>query len=230
MQTHLRSRLKSKKWGVLLYVCNDLMVFPAQISGEIMRKTLVTKSDITKNDMVDILIEWRLNGIHEDQAFVWPHFTPTVFAPPRAPWASPVLSHAFHGNVACHILTDIERQRMMQDMVRKMNWHCATGVGHIHQLLWAPCDDSNVGREKLAKGLNAEGIDALLYVCADLNRVPLQLPRRDVKRTLIHQLTDWVSFAYFYFTLSRGHDPIFAAHDTAVKCPLVDTGGLACSS
>lgn len=58
---------------------------------------------------------------------------------------------------------------MMQDMARKMNWHCAAGVGHIHQLLWAPCDDSNVGKEKLAKSLNAEGIDALLYVCADLN-------------------------------------------------------------
>ncbi|KAJ3889198.1 hypothetical protein GG344DRAFT_52178 [Lentinula edodes] len=80
---------------------------------------------------------------------------------------------------------------MMQDMAKKMNWHCATGVGHIHQLLWAPYDDSNVGREKLAKGLNAEGIDALLYVCADLNRVPLQLPRREVKRILIHQLIDW---------------------------------------
>ncbi|KAJ3803931.1 hypothetical protein F5876DRAFT_53988, partial [Lentinula aff. lateritia] len=173
MQIHLRSRLKSKKWGVLLYICNDLMVFPAQISNEIARKAL------------------RLNSIHEDQAFVWPHFTPTDIAPPRAPWASPVLSRTFHGNVACHTLTDLEQKEMMQDMARKMNWHCAAGVGHIHQLLWAPCDDSNVGKEKLAKSLNAEGIDALLYVCADLNRVPLQLPRREIKRTLIHQLTDW---------------------------------------
>ncbi|KAH7873693.1 uncharacterized protein C8R40DRAFT_1007423, partial [Lentinula edodes] len=183
--------LKSKKWGVLLYVCNDLMVFPAQISDEIAKKALVTKGDITKDDMVETLIEWRLNGIHEDQAFVWPHFTPTDITPPRASWASPVLSRTFHGNVACHMLTDVERKKIMQDMAKKMNWHCATGVGHIHQLLWAPCDDGNVGREKLAKGLNAEGIDALLYVCADLNRVPLQLPRREVKRILIHQLIDW---------------------------------------
>ncbi|KAH7877303.1 uncharacterized protein C8R40DRAFT_1040687, partial [Lentinula edodes] len=191
LQAQLRSRLKSKKWGALLYVCNDLMVFPVQISGGIVRKEMITKSDITKDDMIETLIEWRLHDIHEDHAFVWPHFTPTMFAPPRAPWASPVLSLAFHGNVACHTLTDTERKRMMQDTARRMNWHSATGVGHIHQLLWAPCDNSSVGKEKLAKGLNVEGVDALLYVCADLNRVPLQLPRRDVKRILIYQLIDW---------------------------------------
>lgn len=58
MQTHLQSRLKSKKWGVLLYICNDLMVFPAQILNEITRKALVAKSDITKDSMVDTLVEW----------------------------------------------------------------------------------------------------------------------------------------------------------------------------
>ncbi|KAF8825246.1 hypothetical protein HHX47_DHR7000450 [Lentinula edodes] len=191
LQTHLRSRLKNKKWGTLLYVCNDLMVFPAEISDEIARKASVTKSDIMKDDMVDTLIKWRLNDIHEDQAFVWPHFTPIGFAPPRAPWAYPILSHTFHDNVPCHTFTDVERKNRLQDIARRMNWHCATGVGHIHQLLWAPCGDNHVEREKLAKGLNTEGIDALLYVCTDLNRVPLQLPRRDVKRILIHQLIDW---------------------------------------
>ncbi|KAH7867730.1 uncharacterized protein C8R40DRAFT_1178724 [Lentinula edodes] len=114
-----------------------------------------------------------------------------MFAPPQAPWAFPVLSLAFHGNVACHILTNTEQKRMMQATARKMNWHSATGVGHIHQLLWAPCNNSSsVGKEKLAKGLNVEGVDALLYVCADLNRVPLQLPKRDVKQILIYQLID----------------------------------------
>ncbi|KAJ4467608.1 hypothetical protein C8R41DRAFT_779547 [Lentinula lateritia] len=169
MQTQLRSKLKSKKWGALIFVCNDLMVFPSQLLHGIVRKTLVTKSDITKDEMVNTLIEWRLNDIQEDQAFVWPHFTPTSFAPPRAPWASPVLSPTFHGHIACRSLTDPEKKTMMDDVTRRMNWHSATGVGHIHQLLWAPCDDSNTGKETLAKALNAEGIDALLYVCIDLN-------------------------------------------------------------
>ncbi|KAJ3916239.1 hypothetical protein F5877DRAFT_47021, partial [Lentinula edodes] len=207
LQAQLRSRLKSKKWGALLYVCNDLMVFPVQISGGIVRKEMITKN----------------------HAFVWPHFTPTMFAPPRAPWASPVLSLAFHGNVACHTLTDTERKRMMQDTARRMNWHSATGVGHIHQLLWAPCDNSSVGKEKLAKGLNVEGVDALLYVCADLNRVPLQLPRRDVKRILIYQLIDWVSCVYVSFPLShltvyfrqRMTQPLDAFSWTPVDSPAV---------
>lgn len=86
----------------------------------------------------------------------------------------------------------------MEDTARRMNWHSATGVGHIHQLLWAPCDNSDIGKEKLAKALNTEGIDALLYVCIDLNRVPLQLPRREVKRVLIHQVITWVGRAYLF--------------------------------
>ncbi|KAJ3901937.1 hypothetical protein F5879DRAFT_924221 [Lentinula edodes] len=214
-ETQLRSRLKSKKWGALIFVCNDLMVFPVQLLHGIIRKALVTKSDITKDDM-------RLNDIQEDQAFIWPHFTPTSFAPPRAPWASPVLLHTFHGQIACRSLTDAERKAMMGNAARRMNWHSAIGVGHIHQLLWAPCDDSDIGKEKLAKALNAEGIDALFCLVDEpllqrmsqaldaLTWTPVDSPAvlKHVNQT-IREVTvpSWISKPSEYIGLPRAGTP-----------------------
>ncbi|KAJ3924577.1 MAG: hypothetical protein NXY57DRAFT_907953 [Lentinula lateritia] len=189
----MSQRLRRLKWAVLLYVCNDLMVFPPQTYHILQRLDSMTKNDITISGMVEALIDWRLNGVSEDCPFVWPHFTPYHGLPPKAPWSGPVITPSHRHNATYHNLTEADKEIFMQGIAETMNYNSAVGIGHVHELLWQPIDDTDIGKEKLAKSLKANSRHALLYVCTDLNRLPTNSSIKNIsKNDLIYQLVDWV--------------------------------------
>ncbi|KAJ3848117.1 hypothetical protein EV368DRAFT_68544 [Lentinula lateritia] len=155
----LRTRLGRMNWTTLLFVCEDLLALK---SPSVLRMEIIQKSQITKDDMIDALVDWRLDLVHEDGPFVWPHFTPTHHGPPRSA-QSPTITY-YNGSPCC-TLTDSEKE---------------------------PINNSEMGKVKLANILNTKNRVALLFVCLDLNRVPMNISHRIVpKKDLISQLVDW---------------------------------------
>ncbi|KAJ3816256.1 hypothetical protein F5880DRAFT_1494486 [Lentinula raphanica] len=187
--------LTGATWSVLLYVCNNLVVFPPETSEMLQGMKSIKKRDISKNEMVDILIDWRLNGIHEVHSFVWPCFTPVHCPPARAPWSADLADLMIHSNgLAYRVLNNNDRCDYMQELTNSMNYTTAVHIGNIHQYLWETIENNATGTEKLAKRLKTKTKNSLLYVCADLNRFPRDHPNRaPLKDDLIALLVDWVS-------------------------------------
>ncbi|KAJ3903224.1 hypothetical protein F5879DRAFT_804021 [Lentinula edodes] len=192
----LRTRLGRMNWTTLLFVCEDLLALK---SPSVLRMEIIQKSQITKDDMIDALVDWRLDLVHEDGPFVWPHFTPTHHGPPRSA-QSPTITY-YNGSPCC-TLTDSEKEVRMKQLISTMVYKTAIHIGHIHQYLWQPINNSEMGKVKLANILNTKNRVALLFVCLDLNRVPMNISHRIVpKKDLISQLVDWVS------TISKQAEP-----------------------
>ncbi|KAJ3846524.1 hypothetical protein EV368DRAFT_88881 [Lentinula lateritia] len=73
-----------------------------------------------------------------------------------------------------------------------MVYKTAVHIGNIHQYLWQPINDNEMGKMKLANILKTKNRVALLFVCLDLNRVPMNISHKTVpKKDLISQLVDW---------------------------------------
>jgi hypothetical protein len=73
-----------------------------------------------------------------------------------------------------------------------MNYNSARYIGNIHRALCAPLNDGlEKGLKRLSGQLAVVNIDALKYVCIDLNRLPLG---KLGKAVLIRALIDWVCF------------------------------------
>ncbi|KAJ3924916.1 MAG: hypothetical protein NXY57DRAFT_907648 [Lentinula lateritia] len=189
----LRTRLGRMNWTTLLFVCEDLLAFK---SPSIQRMEIIQKSQITKDDMIDALVDWRLDLVQEDGPFVWPHFTPTQHGPPRSA-QSPAITY-FNG-LPCRTLTDPEKEVLMKQLISTMVYKTAVHIGNIHQYLWQPINDNEMGKMKLANILKTKNRIALLFVCLDLNRVPMNISHKTVpKKDLISQLVDWVSMTMKY--------------------------------
>ncbi|KAJ3725342.1 hypothetical protein C8R42DRAFT_575940 [Lentinula raphanica] len=179
-------------WNVLLYVCDDLVVFPPHSSEKLQRLPIIRKRDVTKDDMVDALLNWRLTGIQEESPFVWPSFTSTHCPPAKTSASMDPITY-FNG-LPCHALSSTERQAFMKDLATSMKYTTAVHIGHIHQYLWEPVETDDVGKERLAKRLKTKTRDALLYVCADLNHIPRDISTKVAQKSdLISLLVDWVS-------------------------------------
>ncbi|GAW04788.1 hypothetical protein LENED_006599 [Lentinula edodes] len=203
----LRTRLGRMNWTTLLFVCEDLLAFK---SPSILRMEIIQKSQITKDDMINALVDWvspfrvttqasltcsqnqkRSNVVQEDGPFVWPHFTSTHHGPPRSA-QTPTITY-FNG-LPCRTLTDSEREALMKQLVSTMAYKTAVHIGHIHQYLWQPIGNNELGKVKLANILKTKNRVALLFVCLDLNRVPMNMSHKTIpKKDLISQLVEWVS-------------------------------------
>ncbi|KAJ3817514.1 hypothetical protein F5880DRAFT_1492798, partial [Lentinula raphanica] len=74
------------------------------------------------------------------------------------------------------------------NLVNTFTYDSSVRVGHIHRYLCQPLYD----RDKLEKSLETATMDALMYVCLDLNRVPrTPLSGKMTKELLIRQLVHW---------------------------------------
>ncbi|KAJ3966209.1 hypothetical protein EV361DRAFT_809422 [Lentinula raphanica] len=70
----------------------------------------------------------------------------------------------------------------------KMTYQSAIRVGHVHRFLRQPLGD----QEKLEKSLETATLDALKYVCLDINRIPIKpASGSTTKAMLIEQLLHW---------------------------------------
>ncbi|KAJ3853053.1 hypothetical protein EV368DRAFT_39732 [Lentinula lateritia] len=183
----LRARLVKLNWVPLLFVCEDLLAFG---SPSFQTMETIRKSQITKDEIADALIAWRLNEVQEDDPFIWPHFNPIHCPPPRTPW-NPAIS--YYNGRPCRMLSNSDKLAFMKELTNAMTYKTAV---HIHQYLWRPMNDDEIGRAKLANNLKSKNRAALLFICADLNRVPIDTSMKAVaKKDLISQLVYWVSAA-----------------------------------
>ncbi|KAE9384912.1 hypothetical protein BT96DRAFT_1026753 [Gymnopus androsaceus JB14] len=113
---------------------------------------------------------------------MWPHFTPTTVPAPEALWAR--LSSS--AETSFHHLNDAERALLHKNLVKQMSYNSARHVGDVHRALCAPLSDG--GLKILSAQLAKINIDALKYVCVDLNC----LPRGKLGRlVLVQALIDW---------------------------------------
>lgn len=118
---------------------------------------------------------------------------------PGAPWAPPpptyvsdnVSDDGMSHNRVLHVeLGEEQRKDALEDLATTMTYNSSIQVGHVHRFLRKPLDDE----EQLAKDLERASVDALRFVCLDLNRLPL-MPSSDkpTKNLFILQLIAWVS-------------------------------------
>ncbi|KAJ3709685.1 hypothetical protein C8R42DRAFT_729944 [Lentinula raphanica] len=186
-QTLFLHRLSNRKWITLLYVCQNLAIFPDPNGPDALwRKTDFKNSDVKRKDMAAMLLDWRVNHVEVDE-FMWPHFTPTSMPPPVAPWAGPPpsINFAASGSGACHVLPPEERRHKLNELSRSMNQRSAYRVGDIHRFLSQPLGDDHGHLRRL---LDDATFDALMYVCVDLGRSPVA---KCSKSVLIHELVTW---------------------------------------
>ncbi|KAJ3816845.1 hypothetical protein F5880DRAFT_1493831, partial [Lentinula raphanica] len=85
-------------------------------------------------------------------------------------------------------LTAQDREAAMEELAREMNYQSAIRIGHVHRFLRQPLDH----KDKLEKSLETATVDALRYVCLDINRIPLRpVSGNTTKAMLIEQLIHW---------------------------------------
>ncbi|KAJ3779026.1 hypothetical protein FB446DRAFT_630821, partial [Lentinula raphanica] len=89
---------------------------------------------------------------------------------------------------SCRALTPEERQRQLTELSKSMNQRSAYRVGDIHRFLSQPLDDDRLSQGHLRSSLDDASIDALMYVCVDLGRLPVG---NFSKTHLIHELITW---------------------------------------
>ncbi|KAJ3835957.1 hypothetical protein EV361DRAFT_813132 [Lentinula raphanica] len=185
--TKLLKQLNDLRWHSLFYICNDLWIGP---SRDYLEDTKVSSKKVSRKAMAESLLSWRKHDISEAARFVWPHFTMKERSNPIAPWAPP-LNLGSSGDVQYNRLTAQDREAAMKELAGEMNYQSAIRVGHVHRFLCQPLDD----QDKLEKSLETATVDALKYVCLDINRIPLRpVSGNTTKAMLIEQLIHWVRF------------------------------------
>ncbi|KAJ3833979.1 hypothetical protein F5878DRAFT_665173 [Lentinula raphanica] len=187
----LLNRLLNRKWNALQYVCQNLAVFPdPSLPNDLWMKTQFKNIDVKRKDMAEMLLNWRINDICEADEYIWPHFTPLSVPSPGVPWAGPrpSIMPTDSGSRACRVLNPEERQHHLTELSKSMNQRSAYRVGDIHRFLSQPLDDNRLSQGHLRSSLDDASIDALMYVCVDLGRLPVG---NFSKAHLIHELITW---------------------------------------
>ncbi|KAJ3816235.1 hypothetical protein F5880DRAFT_1619585 [Lentinula raphanica] len=203
----LSKKLMGLRWHSLVYICNDLWISPVK---DLLEETKFSKNTVTRKEMAQGLLDWRVNDINEDGIFAWPCFTMKNRPNPIAPWAHP-LAVSIPANDASIQLDDQDRQTALLNLVNTFNYDSSVRVGHIHRYLCQPLRD----QDKLEKSLETATMDALMYVCLDLNRVPrTPASGKMTKELLIRALVHWVR-ALLQWALSMVTDDIVPASPEA---------------
>ncbi|KAJ3885680.1 hypothetical protein GG344DRAFT_70322 [Lentinula edodes] len=183
----LYSRIQRHKWSAILYVCDNLAIFPNERPPDLRNSSQITQKDVTKRELSNILLHWRTHEIREEQLFIWPYFTPTDIPPPVIPWATHHASTPDHDNpITYRKFTPGERSNLLRELAASMTYHSASHVGNLHRLLQKPLVHDH--KDDLRKALKQSNGDALTYVCADIDRLPASKFNKDV---LVDQLMLW---------------------------------------
>ncbi|KAH7878355.1 uncharacterized protein C8R40DRAFT_1167781 [Lentinula edodes] len=184
----LYGRIQKQKWNAILYVCDNLAIFPDHRCPQFQTSSKILKTNAKKEFLTNILINWRTNDIREMQGFVWPYFTPIDMPPPITPWAP---THPSNGTGNTHMgtraLAPGERLELLKELGKSMNYSSASGVGNIHRLLQQPLSRGEQ-EDELRKVLRKLPGNSLAYVCTDIERLPTG---KFAKDDMVKQLMDW---------------------------------------
>ncbi|KAJ3858563.1 hypothetical protein EV359DRAFT_52073 [Lentinula novae-zelandiae] len=187
-QKVLFGRIHKQKWNSILYVCDNLTLFPDNRCPEHQGASKIVKSNATKEHLTNLLIDWRMNNIQERQGFIWPYFTPKNGPLPAAPWAPTHRpDNGSNHSTGTRKLSLQERSKLLKELGQSMNYTSAVGVGSIHRMLQQPLVPSEL--DELKKALKKMPGDSLAYVCTDIERLPCG---EFVKDDMVKQLTFWV--------------------------------------
>ncbi|KAJ3797277.1 hypothetical protein GGU11DRAFT_756848 [Lentinula aff. detonsa] len=181
------ARIQKHKWNAILYVCDNLVVFPNEKYPAFQTRSQIVHNDVKKGELTNMLLSWRMNGIKEIQSFVWPHFTPTSTPPPVVPWASSQNSNNGHEpSTTYRKFSPEERLDLLTELAASMSYHSASHLGNIHRLLQRPLVKGQ--EDDLRKALKQSNGDALAHVCTDIGRLPAG---KIVKDDMVNQLMTW---------------------------------------
>ncbi|GAW07472.1 serine threonine protein kinase [Lentinula edodes] len=183
----LYSRIQRHKWSAILYVCDNLAIFPNASGPDLRNSSQITQKDVTKRELSNILLHWRTNEIKEEYSFIWPFFTPSDIPPPIIPWATHHASIPDQDNHPTYRkFSPGERLSLLKELAASMSYHSASHVGNLHRLLQKPMAQDH--KDDLRKALKQSNADALAYVCADIERLPVNKFNKD---HLVDQLMTW---------------------------------------
>lgn len=84
---------------------------------------------------------------------------------------------------------------LLKELAASMSYHSASHVGNLHRLLQNPMAQDH--KDDLHKALKQSNADALAYVCADIEQLPVNKFNQD---HLVDQLMTWVHASYLRFT------------------------------
>ncbi|KAJ3754121.1 hypothetical protein EV360DRAFT_23562, partial [Lentinula raphanica] len=175
------------RWNALLFVCDNLAIFPGDNRRDLRTAEEISIKDISKSELAKLLLNWRIHGIMETERFIWPYFTPANNEAPVAAWAPPNAPAGDQNADTEHRhLTPHERQEVMKDLAGSMNYHSAASIGNIHRLLQQPLVRGQ--EDDLRNALMHSSGDALAYVCTDIQRL---LTEKFAKDDLVNQLMLW---------------------------------------
>ncbi|KAJ3870498.1 hypothetical protein F5051DRAFT_447612 [Lentinula edodes] len=159
----LYRKIHKQKWNVILYMCDNLAIFPDDRCPQHRASSKITKVNVTKEQLTNILIEWRINGIQETDDFVWPFFTPKNVPPPVTPWArapnDPI--------VTTRKLSLQECSELLTELSKSMNFTSALAIGNIHRVLLQPLARGEP-EDELRKVLKKFPGDSLAFATDDL--------------------------------------------------------------
>ncbi|KAH7874280.1 uncharacterized protein C8R40DRAFT_1047907 [Lentinula edodes] len=189
----LYGRIHKQKWIAILFVCDNLAIFPDHKFPQFQISSKIVKGNVTKENLTNILIDWRVDGIKETEDFVWPFFTPVNSPPPTAPWA-PGHPSSTTGDTSAttRTLTPEGQAELMRELGKSMSYSSALGVGGIHRLLQQPLARDEP-EDELRKALKKFSGDSLAYVCTDLKRLPAG---KFAKDDMVKQLMAWVCIRF----------------------------------
>ncbi|EEB86931.1 hypothetical protein MPER_15944, partial [Moniliophthora perniciosa FA553] len=182
--------LTKKKWLTLFYVSCHVLAFPDDTFARISGIPQIGARDISKSELAAALVTWRVTEVVEDETFTWPNFTTRSRGRPAGisrSYSSPAQAS---GESTLHItpFTAVQRNTLLAQVRQGMTYSTALGIGHIHRALCEPIEDNSDGRAKLIKKLNSRTLDALKFVCIDINHLPSESVR---KHDLIQALVAW---------------------------------------
>ncbi|KAJ3744493.1 hypothetical protein DFH05DRAFT_1525542 [Lentinula detonsa] len=184
----LYGRIHKQKWNAILFVCDNLAMFPDHRCPQFQSSLKILKYNVSKEHLTNLLIDWRTNSIQETQVFVWPYFTPIDKPPPATSWA-PTYPLGGFGDTSANTrrLTPGERTEILEDLGKSMNYSSASHVGGIHRVLQQPLAQGEQEIE-LRKTLGSFPGISLAYVCTDIEQLP---GGKFSKSDMVQRLIKW---------------------------------------
>ncbi|ESK82371.1 serine threonine protein kinase [Moniliophthora roreri MCA 2997] len=156
----MQKKLAKNKWLPLFYVSCNLHTFLPHILDRIgSRLSGIGTNHISKSEMADSLVCWRVEEILEQGCFSWPDFSTKSRGPLVIPPSQPLtnLKEQISGMTASvgSLLSETQRESILTEIAQKMTYNTALGIGHIHCALCQPMDNTEDGKTKLIKKLQS---------------------------------------------------------------------------
>ncbi|KAJ3885702.1 hypothetical protein GG344DRAFT_30407, partial [Lentinula edodes] len=162
----LYRKIHKQKWNVILYMCDNLAIFPDDRCPQHRASSKITKANVTKEQLTNILIEWVRVSLSLSHLLV--------------------LSNIQRIN-GIQETDDFECSELLTELSKSMNFTSALAIGNIHRVLQQPLARGEP-EDELRKVLKKFPGDSLAFVCIDIERLPAGKFSKD---DMVRQLMIW---------------------------------------